>query len=200
MVPLSVLVLLPTGCFSAGMGNDKLVHQLDREIIACRERVERLEASQNWDSDEPSPIYAELVQIFAGSEVAVDRQGPVTRVTFSAALLFAARSLRIRSEAGMYLDLMSTALDLHPDFAIEVRGHTDDTPTGGGYFPTNWELSAARAAAVARELIDEYEVEPARVTISGRGAFEPVADNDTPEGRAANRRVEVYIIPPGSPH
>jgi len=81
---------------------------------------------------------------------------------------------------------------------IEVHGHTDSLPVSrelARRFPSNWELAAARAAAVVRLLVDEG-VDPARLTAVSHGAHDPVASNDTPEGRARNRRIEVRLIPP----
>ena len=101
----------------------------------------------------------------------------------------------------MYMDLLAMALDLHPEYRVVVVGHSDDTPVGGSlrqYYPSNWELSAVRAGVVARELIEGYQVDPDRILIASRGSLDPIAENDTPAGRAANRRVVVHIHPPSS--
>ncbi|MBU0514426.1 MAG: flagellar motor protein MotB, partial [Proteobacteria bacterium] len=84
------------------------------------------------------------------------------------------------------------------DLRVLVQGHTDDQPLHGGRFPTNWELSAARAAAVARFLI-QVGVSAASVSIQGFASTRAVADNDSPQGRAKNRRVEIRLsLPPGA--
>lgn len=75
---------------------------------------------------------------------------------------------------------------------VRVTGHTDTVPTGGSPFPTNWELSASRASAVVRALQRDH-VAAARMEASGRSSLDPVATNATPEGRAANRRVELLL-------
>lgn len=195
------LALLLTACPMGASKNDALVHQLDREIIALKERLAYLQASGGGAvaAGEPAPIYAELVQIFSGSEVKVEREGSTTRVVIPHSILFSSASFRIRTEAEGTLDLLATALNLHPDYAVVVEGHTDDSPVPQSlrkYYPTNWEISLVRASALARELIDTWKVLPSRVTVSGRGSLDPVAENDTPEGRAANRRVVVIIRPP----
>jgi len=74
---------------------------------------------------------------------------------------------------------------------VAVSGHADNQPVSGGPFASNWELSAARAAGVARELV-EHGQDPTMVRVESFGEYRPVADNDTPEGRALNRRVELY--------
>jgi chemotaxis protein MotB len=77
--------------------------------------------------------------------------------------------------------------------SIEVRGHTDDIPIAGRY-PSNWELAAARASSVSRLLVD-VGVDPARLTVVSRAEYEPIASNDTIEGRAKNRRIEIRLEP-----
>jgi len=76
---------------------------------------------------------------------------------------------------------------------LRVEGHTDDVPIATAEFPSNWELSAARAASVARLLIDTG-IDPHRLAISGRGEFQPEASNSTEEGRNHNRRVKLIVL------
>jgi chemotaxis protein MotB len=80
---------------------------------------------------------------------------------------------------------------------VEVRGHTDDRPISGALaqrYPTNWELAGARAASVVR-VLEQSGVDPARLTAVSYGSARPLASNDTPEGRAQNRRIEVRLVP-----
>jgi chemotaxis protein MotB len=76
---------------------------------------------------------------------------------------------------------------------LRVEGHTDDVPITTSAFPSNWELSAARAASVARLFIDSG-IDPHRLAISGRGEFQPEASNATEEGRNKNRRVKLIVL------
>ena len=79
---------------------------------------------------------------------------------------------------------------------ISISGHTDSRPyqTADGY--TNWELSSARASAIAVHLAKEYSLSASRFTVAGRAHYSPLADNSTAEGRALNRRVIFTITPP----
>jgi chemotaxis protein MotB len=79
---------------------------------------------------------------------------------------------------------------------IEVLGYTDDVPIGRRY-PSNWELAAARASSVVR-LLAEVGVDPTKLRVVSRGEFAPVAPNDTAEGRALNRRIEIRLASAGS--
>ena len=179
---------------------DELVNKLDREVIALTQENERLtEALATCATEGRVPlIYTELKQVMATFEVEVKRKGDLTIVVIPGGIVFAPGSVRLRAEVDPVLDLLSTALNLHPALPIVVIGHTDDEIIQGRLkkqFPTNWELSAARAAAVCTALSSEWGVSPARFTAAGRGEWHPIADNATAEGREANRRVEVVIHP-----
>jgi chemotaxis protein MotB len=79
------------------------------------------------------------------------------------------------------------------DNPVRVEGHTDDTPIATAQFPSNWELSAARATAVLRTLLDGG-LPPRRVSVAGYGEERPIAGNGTAEGRSLNRRVEIVVV------
>ncbi len=94
------------------------------------------------------------------------------------------------------LKKVGAALKGYQDKIIRVVGYTDNVPVAKslqGKFPTNWELSVARATNVVRFLQD-VGVPPERMVASGRGEYDPVASNDTPEGRQKNRRIEIMLI------
>lgn len=81
---------------------------------------------------------------------------------------------------------------------IQVQGHTDNVPISGSLqktFPTNWELSAARAINVVRFLQEKVGIEPERLQAVGMSEYKPVASNKTPAGRAQNRRIEIVLMP-----
>ena len=85
--------------------------------------------------------------------------------------------------------------------SIEVQGHTDNVPIRGALaarYPTNWELSAARATNVVRVLQDEGGVDPTVLSAAARSEYRPRASNDTDEGRRQNRRIEILLGPEGS--
>jgi chemotaxis protein MotB len=177
-----------------------LVQQLDKEVIACKQRVDALQMQLDNGAagTAPHPILAELVQVFVGQQVTVTHVGPVTHVLVSLDLLFPAETLDLREEGQFALDLLATALRQHQDLRVEVQVHTDDQPPPTSLrklYPTNWERSAVQAARVARELSEGYGVSPHRLAAAGRADLEPVATNDTLEGRAQNRRVLLRLVP-----
>lgn len=84
------------------------------------------------------------------------------------------------------------------DKVIRIEGHTDNVPIGESLrekFPTNWELSTARATNVVRLLIEASKIPPGALEAAGLGEHHPVAGNDTPEGRSQNRRIEIILYP-----
>jgi chemotaxis protein MotB len=82
-----------------------------------------------------------------------------------------------------------------PDIEFMVEGHTDNVPYHNGVLLDNWDLSVKRATAVVRILQNQYGLDPVKMSAAGRSEYVPVTTNDTPEGRAANRRTRIVILP-----
>lgn len=169
---------------------DGVSAQLEAEVRAARHRLAQLEAQGCEESTAPHPVYAQLVQIFTGTEVEVLREGAGARVVIPADLLFPADGLVVRREAAMVVDLLGTALGLHPDLRIEVRGHADDA---GMVDPMGRSLATAHV--LMDTLVASHRLDRSRFTIAGRGAGDPRAPGDTPADRARNRRIEVWLTP-----
>lgn len=113
-------------------------------------------------------------------------------VSISEAGFFAPGEAAIGAEAETVIEAVAEALK-NESTPIRVEGHTDSTPISNSRFPSNWELSTARAASVLARLI-EHEISPERLSAAGYAGFQPVADNAAPEGRAQNRRVDIVIL------
>lgn len=114
------------------------------------------------------------------------------RVTLASGTLFPSGSAQVARRAVPVLERIGQALEQLPG-RIVITGHTDNRPIHSVRFPSNWHLSKARAQAVAA-VIERFLSDPTRISVEGRGDTEPVASNDTPEGRAKNRRVEILLI------
>jgi chemotaxis protein MotB len=91
------------------------------------------------------------------------------------------------------LDSIAQMVRRYPAFQVEIDGHTDDQPINTKRFPSNWELSVARATSVLKYLIINHGLDPARFTIKGNAEQRPLISNSTPEQRAQNRRVEIRL-------
>ena len=125
--------------------------------------------------------------------VSKDRDQIVIRLSDN--LLFASASADVRGDAKPLLAIVAAALKQTPN-EVRVEGHTDNIPLVTDKYPSNWELSSARATAVLRYLTDQVGVDPSRLFAAGYGEFRAIATNLTPEGRALNRRADIVILYP----
>src|SRR5438270_2447391 len=128
--------------------------------------------------------------------VGVDREGVVIRL--SGSYLFDSGRAELKPNSLAVLD--TVAAEIRPlTNDVRVDGHTDSTPIESPRYPTNWELSAARALAVTRYFTETDGIRADRLMAAGFGEFRPIASNDTREGRALNRRVEIHLLSSRAP-
>lgn len=119
----------------------------------------------------------------------------VVYVDISDKLLFTTGKYEVTSKAKTVLGKVAAVLKNQPDIEFMVEGHTDNVPYRSGVLLDNWDLSVKRATAVVRILQKEYDLDPTRMAAAGRGEYKPLADNDSREGRASNRRTRIVILP-----
>jgi chemotaxis protein MotB len=119
----------------------------------------------------------------------------VVYIDISDKLLFNSGSYDITSRAKEVLGKVAKVLKNQPDIEFMVEGHTDNVKFAKGVLLDNWDLSVHRATAVVRILQNQYGLNPAHIAAAGRGEYLPVAPNDTPASRAANRRTRIVILP-----
>ena len=108
-------------------------------------------------------------------------------------ILFHSGSAGLTKESLIVLDHLASILKQLPN-DIRIEGHTDNVPINTSSFPSNWHLSVARALNTAYYFINNEGLVPEKVSIVGYSEYKPIASNDTPEGRATNRRVDIVII------
>ena len=120
----------------------------------------------------------------------------VVYIDISDKMLFKSGSYDVTEGAKTVLGKVATVLKAQPDIEFMVEGHTDNKPYNHpGALKDNWDLSVKRATSVVRILQKQYGLDPAHITAAGRGEYVPVTANDTEEGRAANRRTRIVILP-----
>jgi len=119
----------------------------------------------------------------------------VVYVDISDKLLFKSGSYDVTERANEVLGKVATVLKNQPEIEFMVEGHTDNVPYKGGVLLDNWDLSVKRATAVVRILQKQYGLDPAKMAAAGRSEYKPLEDNGTREGRAANRRTRIVILP-----
>jgi chemotaxis protein MotB len=189
--------------------------ELGKSITELRQRVNALEGentrlgqelaeaqkAREEKVKELSSTYEQLVdkmkgEIAKGQVTISELKGKLT-VNMVDAILFDSGKAEIKPEGLVVLGKVIEILKSVNDKAIRIEGHTDAMPIAGSLaqrYPTNWELSAARAINVARYLQNQA-INPATLSASGFGEFKPVADNSTVEGRSKNRRIEIVLVP-----
>lgn len=133
-----------------------------------------------------------LAPLVSEGKVRVSQNSRGVSVEINASVLFAPGDAKLTSESEKALHAVAFVLrnDQH---AIQVEGHTDVVPISNASFPSNWELSAVRASSVVRLFMDGG-INESRLTAVGHGPTQPISKNETSDGRARNRRVEVTIL------
>jgi chemotaxis protein MotB len=136
-----------------------------------------------------------LDPLMKSGQVRVTESGRGVAVEINASVLFTSGEAVLQSQSQPALEALGRVLAPLPN-DVEVEGHTDNTPIASARYPSNWELSAARASSVVRLFIEEG-VASVRLVAVGYADTRNISPNTTPEGRAQNRRVTVMILPEG---
>lgn len=159
------------------------VQKREKEAAALRATYDRLAAGLKKWTD-------------AGSALITFVNGRLT-VNLSDRILFDSGKAEVKPEGKQVLSSIAPILQEIKDYEIQVQGHTDNEKVGGALlrkYPTNWELSTARATQVT-EYLQSIKVDPERLSAAGYSEYRPVADNAFPEGKAKNRRIEIVLLP-----
>ena len=137
---------------------------------------------------------ADALTGFNSNELQVFVKNGRVYVSLQENLLFPSGSAVVNPKGKEALGTLAQVLNINPDINVVVEGHTDSVPIRGKY-EDNWALSTARSTAIVRILTVTYQVDPTRVTASGRSKYEPIETNETAEGRQRNRRTEIILAP-----
>lgn len=167
-------------------------------LTEARARQVNLEAQQKAMRETYEALVTGLKKQLDSQEASIEEYREKLKVTFVDRILFGFSQVSISPQGKAALDQLAGVLANVPKGKISIAGHADSIPVAQKFqyrFPSNWELSSARAAAVARYLLKKGDLEPSRIEVVGLSRYQPVADNDTEAGRAKNRRVEIIITP-----
>ncbi|PID79750.1 flagellar motor protein MotB [bacterium DOLJORAL78_65_58] len=148
--------------------------QRDAEVLYEVRSVEKMLLENDWEDQ---------------VEIEVTEDGVLFRI--NAPFLFTSGGAELRNEPRSVLEQLAGFFQKAP-YKVKIHGHTDSIPINSARYPSNWELSAARAVTVAR-YFQSLGVPPERLEATGYGEHRPIATNETPEGRAKNRRVEIFL-------
>ncbi len=129
--------------------------------------------------------------------VSLNYTSQYVELTIQGSILFDSGKVDIKEDAIPVIDKIGQILETYAGGTVEIEGHTDNVPmSGGGKYSNNDELSSGRALSVFNYLVENTSLDPAKLLHTGRGEYDPIADNSTDEGRARNRRVEIKIYNP----
>ena len=166
----------------------------DMSHIMTQAEGERHKKGNSQVSGELADQIRQMTQADLDIEVTRTHQG--TRLSFEDQVLFDFGKAAINPAGFVFLDKIASVLDTIP-YVMRVEGHTDNVPIQTRRFPSNWELSVARAVSVVKYFVEVSNIDPRRLSAVGYGESRPVAQNDTLSNRAKNRRVEILLLTEG---
>jgi chemotaxis protein MotB len=173
--------------------------KLQRELDARSRRVNELEgliAAKDAKMNALKDAISKALTNFEGKGLTVEQRDGKVYVSMENKLLFSSGSWAVNAEGRKAVQQLGQVLAQNPDIAVLIEGHTDNVPYGGsGPLNDNWDLSTKRATSIVQILEENNNIDPQNLTAAGRGEYAPIATNETAEGRAKNRRIEVILTP-----
>lgn len=174
------------------------VKRLNRELAKNKSVIKLQNKVIGLLDDTKKTISTSLKDEIAAQEIELVETEDALKVVFIDKILFDSGSVKINNKGKALLLAFAESIRRQNNQSVLVEGHTDNMPLGPSLrarFPSNWELSVARAAAVARFLQKEGGLQPRRLSARGYSFYRPVASNKTVEGRHQNRRIEIILSP-----
>jgi len=201
---LSLVVL--SACVSSSK-YDEAVAENEKMRKSLGDTQEELTASQaeiatlskiEAETKRRNEIYAQFVNrlqsMIDGGQLTVSIDAGRIVINLPNNVLFNTGSANLNTEGKQAMAQIGEVLSQFTDRRFQIEGHTDNVPIKSARYPSNWELSTARALAVVH-LLTEMGVTPENISAAGFGEFRPRADNETEEGRRLNRRIEIVMLP-----
>ena len=174
----------------------------EEKNAALQSETQALERQRKEEMEDMRGTYENLLQDMKGEiekgEITITQLRGKLKVNMLDEILFDSGKTTIKPQGLEVLERVGSILLNVKDKAISIEGHTDDVPIGAELskkYPTNWELSAVRATTVARYLQENIGIDPGLLSAIGFGEYQPVAPNESEEGRAKNRRIEIVLVP-----
>ncbi|WP_204344239.1 OmpA/MotB family protein [Psychroserpens algicola] len=181
------------------LAENRRLEQLKKELESRSQRVAELEnviASKDAAMTQLKNAISKALTNFEGKGLTVEQRNGKVYVSMENKLLFESGSWAVGTQGKQAVKQLGEVLADNPDIAILIEGHTDNVPyKGNAQLSGNWDLSTKRATAIVNILRENASINPENLTAAGRGEFAPIASNDTAEGKAKNRRIEVILTP-----
>ena len=173
--------------------NAEAVGDMNQEELMEAAEEEQLEASRKL----AEKIQEAIEESEITEEVSLNYTSQYVELSIQGSILFDSGKVDIKENAIPVIDKVGQILETFAGGTIEIEGHTDNVPmSSGGKYSNNDELSSGRALSIFYYLVENTNLDPSKIMHTGRGEYDPIADNSTDEGRARNRRVEIKIYNP----
>lgn len=185
-----VAVLAAAGC------NKGLIKEQKAQIADLESRNHALEGELEEQKKMTDDLNTQLADLQTQQKVLIEEKDGLTQITLDGSASFNSADATLTRDGKETVDRIWSVLQNYPDRRILIEGHADNRPIGANarqYYASNWELSSARAHSVLHYVENKFGTEPERLAAVGYGEFAPVADNETREGRAQNRRVVITV-------
>ena len=166
---------------------------LRKQVDALEQQKAQLQTASQQKLSQYDSLVKNLTEEVKKGELQVRQYKDMLTVDVAEQLFFDSGRADLKDTGKAVLKKVGEALKGYEDKVIRIVGHTDNVPIKTKVFPSNWELSVARATTVVRYL-QETGMPPERMVASGRAEYQPIASNDDPEGRRKNRRIEITLI------
>jgi chemotaxis protein MotB len=175
------------------------LEKLKRDMEVRSQRIAELEniiSSKDAAMTKLKNAISKALTNFEGKGLTVEQRDGKVYVSMENKLLFESGSWAVGKNGKEAVKQLGTVLADNPDIAVMIEGHTDNAPyIGTGQISGNWDLSTKRATAIVEILRENARINPENLTAAGRGEYAPIASNETVEGKAKNRRIEVILTP-----
>jgi len=177
------------------------LEKISKDLKDRSDRVNELEgliAAKEASMKKLKEALSKALNAFEGKGLTVQQKDGKVYVSMENKLLFESGSWTVGTEGKKAVDLVGKVLGDNPDISVLIEGHTDNdkiTGTIGGGVENNWDLSTKRATAIVNILAANAKVNKANLTAAGRGEYSPLMSNDSPDGKAKNRRIEIILTP-----
>ena len=177
------------------------LNKLKKDLEASSARLAELEkmmADKDAAMKKLKETLSKSLKAFEGKGLTVTEKDGKVYVSMENKLLFESGSWTVGSEGKKAVDLVGKVLGDNPEISVLIEGHTDNdkiTGTIGGGVENNWDLSTKRATAIVNILSANAKVKKENLTAAGRGEYAPLMSNETAEGKAKNRRIEIILTP-----
>jgi chemotaxis protein MotB len=172
--------------------------ELNRKVEELSKTVETKQAEIQTVQTTKDSLISEMQEEIQKNQIQITQMADQLKLSIVDKILFPSGEADVSPAGQKVIERLGAILRNAADKRVRVEGHTDNVPIGGVLkmkFPTNWELSTARAVNVVRFLQEKVGMNPERLEAAGLGEYKPVAPNDTPKGKAQNRRIEIYLLP-----